>query len=108
MNGFTLTWLAFALVMVVFGARAWVVETNRGRFTTGGAAQRGLTVAAAASVVLLVLMLTFNGGTELVSLLINGDATTGTPADGAEVATAPQVPGGAPAPAAPAPAPANP
>lgn len=106
MNGFTLTWLTFALVLAVFGARAWVVETSRGRFTTGGAAQRGLTVAAAASVVLLVVMLTFNGGLELTDLLINGEATADVPADGAPVA--PVGPGAA-APAAPAPAaPANP
>lgn len=99
MNGFVLTWLTFALVLAVFGARAWVVETSRGRFTTGGAAQRGLTVAAGVSVVLLVVMLTFNGGLELTDLLINGEATADVPADGAPVAPV--------APAAPA-APANP
>ncbi|MDQ4115955.1 MAG: hypothetical protein M3235_03230, partial [Actinomycetota bacterium] len=76
MNGFGLTWLAFALVLAVFGVRAWVVETSRGRFTTGGTAQRGLTVAAGASVALLVVMLTFNGGLELAGLLIEGEANT--------------------------------
>ena len=110
MNGFGLTWLAFALVLAVFGVRAWVVETSRGRFTSGGGAARGLTVAAGASVVLLALMLTFNGGTELVGLLIHGEANTETPADTAPVAPGPPAPGGAPAAPGPAPpaGPANP
>lgn len=108
MNGFVLTWLTSGLVLALFGARAWVVETTRGRFTTGGSAQRGLTVATGASVVLLLVMLTFNGGLELTDLLLNGEANTTAPTDGAVVA-----PGVVPAPADPlAPgvpaAPANP
>ena len=104
MIGGALTWLALVLVLALFGARAWVVETNRGRLTTAGAAQRGLTWAAAASVALLIVMAMLNGGLTLTGLLINGEAETGTPADNAPVATqpAPAVPG----PAAPAPAPA--
>ncbi|MBW0104210.1 hypothetical protein [Pseudonocardia sp. KRD291] len=102
MIGGVLTWLVLALVLVLFGARAWVVETNRGRLTTAGATQRGLTWAVAASVALLVVMAMVNGGLTLTGLLINGEAETGTPSDSAPVVSQ-QAPA---APAAPAPAPA--
>ncbi|MFP5071381.1 hypothetical protein ACLFMI_17185 [Pseudonocardia nantongensis] len=65
--------MAFALVLAAFAARAWVVETNRGRLTTAGSAQRGLTAAVVGSVALLLVMMVFNGGTTLADLLINGD-----------------------------------
>ncbi len=106
MSGFTLTWLAFGLMLALFGARAWVVESSRGRLTSGGAAERGMTAAVAASVVLLVIMATANGGLELLDLLANGDANTATPTD-----VGPVAPGGAPAavdPLAPAPVPGAP
>ena len=102
MIGAALTWLSLLVVLVLFAARAWVVETNRGRLTTAGAAQRGLTWAVAAAVV-LIGMATFNGGLTLTGLLLNGEARTGTPSDTAPVAPQPA----APAPAAPV-APANP
>lgn len=98
MIGAVLTWLAFLVVLVLFGVRAWVVETNRGRLNTAGAAQRGLTWAVSAAVVVLIALATFNGGLTLTGLLLNGEAQTSTPSD-----TAPVVP----QPAAPA-APANP
>ena len=104
MTGFALTWIVFLLVLAVFAARAWVVETNRGRLSTAGSAQRGLTVAAVGSVVLLAVMLTANGGIELVDLLINGEATVTAPSD--QAATGGQQPGEAPP--APAPPPADP
>ncbi|MDN5915024.1 MAG: hypothetical protein L0I76_07940 [Pseudonocardia sp.] len=99
MSGAVLTWVSLALVLALFSARAWVVETNRGRLHTAGAAQRGLTWAVTASVVLLIGLAVFNGGITLTGLLLNGEAETGTPADSAPVATQPA----APAPAAPAP-----
>ncbi|BBG02098.1 MULTISPECIES: hypothetical protein [Pseudonocardia] len=83
MNGFVLTWIVFGVMLALFAARAWVVESNRGRLTTAGSAQRGLTAAVAGSVVVLVVMLTFNGGVTLVDLLINGEAELTTPADAA-------------------------
>lgn len=100
MNGFTLTWLVFGLVLVLFAARAWVVETNRGRLSTAGTAQRSLTWAVAASVVVLIVMATLNGGLTLAGLLVNGEART--PSDVAPVA--PQQPGAPAAPAQGAPA----
>lgn len=102
MIGAALTWLVLALVLALFGARAWVVETNRGRLNTAGAAQRGLTWAVAASVALLIVMAAFNGGLTLAGMLINGEAETGTASDSAPVVSQPAP--GAPAPAAPAPA----
>ncbi|MBC3192123.1 hypothetical protein H7X46_13705 [Pseudonocardia sp. C8] len=109
MNGFALTWVAFALVLALFGARAWVVETNRGRLTTAGSAQRGLTAAVVASVALLAVMLTLNGGAQLVDLLANGNAAVTAPSD--QAPTGGQQPGqrpvepAPPGPAGPAPAP---
>lgn len=107
MIGAALTWLALALVLVLFGARAWVVETNRGRLNTAGAAQRGLTWAVAASVALLILMAALNGGLTLTGMLINGEAATGTESDSAPVVSQPAAPAGPAAPpagpAAPAP-----
>lgn len=103
MNGFSLTWLAFGLVLALFGARAWVVESNRGRLTTAGSAQRGLSVAVGASLVLLVVMMTFNGGATLADLLVNGDPATAQEAQQDPTPTTPGDTGGAPAPA-PAPA----
>lgn len=76
MTGYTLTWIVFALVLALFGARAWVVETHRGRLTTAGSAQRGLTAAVAGSVLLLVVLMMLNGGATLADLLINGDPAT--------------------------------
>lgn len=81
MTAFALTWLVFALVLALFGARAWVVETNRGRLSTGGAAQRGLTAAVVASVVLLVVLLFVNGGIELIQLVLNGQTDITAPAE---------------------------
>ncbi|MBP2368397.1 hypothetical protein [Pseudonocardia parietis] len=104
MTGYALTWIVSFLVLALFAARAWVVETNRGRLSTAGSAQRGLTAAVVASVVLLVLMLTLNGGAELVDLLLNGEAAVTAPSD--QAPTGGQQPGQAPV--APAPPPADP
>ncbi|GAA1378808.1 hypothetical protein GCM10009613_00500 [Pseudonocardia kongjuensis] len=102
MNGFVLTWIAFGVMLALFAARAWVVETNRGRLTTAGSAQRGLTAAVAGSVVVLVVLLGLNGGVTLIDLLVNGEAELTAPAD---AATGGAGPGEAPVdPAAPAPA----
>lgn len=101
MTGFVLTWVVFAVVLALFGARAWVVETNRGRLSTAGVAQRGLTWAVAASVVLLIVMAALNGGLTLTGLLLNGE----TPKAGVPSDAAPVVPQQGP-PLAPAPAPA--
>jgi hypothetical protein len=101
-TGFALTWIVFALVLALFGARAWVVETNRGRLSTGGAAQRGMTVAVVGSVVLLAVMLVLNGGVELVQLVMTGQTDITAPAEplpGQDPAV-PVPPGGAPAPPA--------
>ena len=107
MTGLALTWIVFALVLALFGARSWVVETNRGRLSTAGSAQRGLTWAVAASVALLAVMLMVNGGAQLVDLLVNGDAAVTAPSD--QAATGGQQPGQAPVePAAPPAAPAAP
>ena len=99
MTGFALTWIVFALVLALFGARAWAVETNRGRLTVAGSAQRGLTAAVVAAVVLLGVMLTVNGGAQLVDLLLNGEAAVTAPSD--QAATGGQQPGEAPAEPAP-------
>lgn len=109
MTGFALTWIVFLLVLALFGARSWVVETNRGRLSTAGSAQRGMTTAVIAGVALLVVMLTANGGAELVDLLLNGEAAVTAPSD--QAPTGGQQPGEAPVepapppPAAPAPPP---
>ncbi|MBN9733651.1 MULTISPECIES: hypothetical protein [unclassified Pseudonocardia] len=102
MTGFALTWIVFALVLAMFGARAWVVETNRGRLSTGGAAQRTMTVAVVASVGLLIVMMVANGGGELFQLVLNGQTDITAPAEpipGQDPAV-PVPPGGAPAPPA--------
>ena len=101
MTGMSLTWIVFALVLAMFGARAWVVETQRGRLNSGGATQRGMTLGLVASIVLLIIMMIFNGGTDLVSLVMNGQTDITAPAEpvpGQDPAV-PVPPGGAPAPA---------
>ncbi|WP_224388272.1 hypothetical protein [Pseudonocardia sp. ICBG1293] len=102
MNGFLLTWLAFGLMLAVFAARAWVVETSRGRLVTSGSAQRGLTAAAVASVALVIVMLSLNGGVELVELVSGGRADVTQPAEPLP-GQDPAVPIQPQAPAAPAP-----
>lgn len=100
MNGFTLTWLSFGLVLALLGARAWVVETNRGRLNTAGSTERGLTMAVLGSLLLLVVMMTFNGGLTLADLLLNGDPAT---AQQAQQDPTPTTPGDTGGPAVPAP-----
>lgn len=99
MNGFILTWLAFGLVLALFGARAWVVENNRGRLATAGSAQRGLTTAVVASVLLLVVMMAANGGLTLADMLLNGDPATAQQAQQDPTPTTPGDTGGAAVPA---------
>ncbi|ANY09099.1 hypothetical protein [Pseudonocardia sp. HH130630-07] len=81
MTGFALTWLVFALVLALFGARAWVVETNRGRLSTGGSAQRGLTVAVVGAIAALLVLLVLNGGATLAELVINRQTDITAPAE---------------------------
>jgi len=107
-NGFVLTWIVFGVMLALFAARAWVVETNRGRLNTAGSTQRGLTAAVAGSIVVLVVLLTLNGGATLVDLLLNGQTELTTPADAATGGAGPGEPPAdplAPAPAGPPPAP---
>ena len=92
MSGAALTWVVFALMLALFGARAWVVETNRGRLSTAGQLQRGLTAAVVGSIVLLIVLALFNGGITLTGMLING--STDAPADNPPAAGAPAQPGG--------------
>lgn len=104
MNGYALTWFAFALVLAVFAVRAWVVETRRGRLNTAGSLQRTLTVAAGGSLLLLVVLMAANGGLTLAELLIEGDPaiaqeaardqTPTTPGDTGQPAVPPVVTGG--------------
>ncbi|MEQ3553671.1 hypothetical protein WIS52_24630 [Pseudonocardia nematodicida] len=89
MNGFQLTWLAAGVVLALFAARAWVVESRRDRLSTPGTAQRVLTGAVALSVVGLAVLLTLNGGLTLVDLIVNGEPELGTPSDVSPIAGLP-------------------
>ncbi|MFP5021299.1 hypothetical protein [Pseudonocardia phyllosphaerae] len=73
MVGFVFTWIVFLVVLGLFGARAWVVETNRGRLTSGGSTQRSLTTGLVGAIAVLLVLMVFNGGTTLADLLLNGE-----------------------------------
>jgi len=103
MSGFAWTWTMLAVVLVLMGARAWVVETNAGRLSRPAGAQRSLTAAVVAALVVLVLLAGFNGGFQLVGMLTSGQTDVTAPSD---VATTPTG-GGAGNPAAPAGQPAG-
>jgi hypothetical protein len=95
-------WLAFFGLLVVLGARAWVVETGRGRLTSTPGRVRALTVASVGMVAVLVGLMAVQGGSQVVhSVLTRTDPVTGLPLD---QPAAPVVDPNAPAadPAAPA------
>ncbi len=65
-------WATALLLLAVLGARAWVVETGQGRLARTPARVRVLTGTSAAVLVVLVVLLTIQGGAQLAGALITG------------------------------------
>src|SRR3954449_1911195 len=103
-------WILAAVLLVLLGTRAWVVETGRRQF--GGTPSRGGALTWASGVVLVALTTLFmtQAGALLVQAVVTGTdpvaqlggADNGPDADG--VQGPPGQAGAAPAPAPPAPA----
>lgn len=67
------TWATFGALLVVMGARAWVVETaSMVRQGVRPVRERVLTAIAAVLLVALVIQVTNNGGALLVRMLLTG------------------------------------
>jgi TRAP-type C4-dicarboxylate transport system permease small subunit len=98
-------WLGFLGLLVVFGVRAWVVETSRGRLTRTPGRVRALTGLSVCMVAVVCGLLWVQGGKQVVSSVVNRtDPVTGLPLDRpAQPVVAPPA-----APAAPADKPAAP
>ena len=110
MTGAAWTWTAFFALLLLMGARAWVVETSTGRAEGRGTGrQKALTASAAGMLAVLIVLAVLNGGSTLVSMLLNGgqvpaDTTVVTDNGGAAPAAPadPAAPANPVAPAAPA------
>lgn len=108
MTGAAWTWTAFFALLLLMGARAWVVETSAGATDArtegrGTSRQKALTASVVGMLGALIVLAVFNGGATLVSMLTNGgkvpaDTTVVTDNGGA----APAAPADPAAPAAPA------
>ena len=64
-------WSSFGLLLVLLGARAWVVETGQTRLGRTPVRVRILTGACALAAVLVVTTVTANGGARLAYLLLH-------------------------------------
>jgi hypothetical protein len=92
-------WVAAVALLAMLGARAWVVETGRGRLGRTPVQVKVLTGGVVAVVVALFALLAMQGGVLLVQSIITGT----DPRDSLIVPNdpTPGPAGGAPAPAAP-------
>jgi hypothetical protein len=94
-TGAAWTWMAFFALLLLMGARAWVVETSTGRAEGRGTGrQKALTASVAGMLAVLIVLAVFNGGATLVSMLLNGgkvpaDTTVVTDNGAAPAAPAP-------------------
>jgi hypothetical protein len=103
-------WGALGLVLVLLGARAWVVETGHATLGRTPVRIKVLTGACVLAVAMAVGAVAANGGVQLVGLLLDPVKAKALEdaREAAEDAPAPAVPGQpAPAPPAPGPAPGN-
>lgn len=83
MTGGGWVWAVFALLLAVLGARAWVVETGRGRLGRTPAKVQVLTGVAGVVLVGLVVLLAVDGGLQLADLLRRGGQAGSAPAPAA-------------------------
>ncbi|MCY7340882.1 MAG: hypothetical protein LH603_03225 [Pseudonocardia sp.] len=76
-------WATAALLLVVMGARAWVVETGRGQLGRTPATVRVLTGSTVAVLAVLAGLLVMQGGAQLTEALLTGTdpATAGEQGD---------------------------
>jgi hypothetical protein len=102
-------WVLSGLVLVLLGARAWVVETGHARLSRGSAKVRVLTAASVLAIGGLFVMMWFQGGWLMYDALFKGadpkavyysaDDPVPQPADPAAPPADPAAPPAAPAPA---------
>ena len=108
-------WASFGLLLVLLGARAWVVETGHATLGRTPVKVKVLTGACGVAVALVVGLVAANGGARLVYLVLHPevaqaleDAENAADATTAPVTPAPAEPAPQPAPqTAPPPAPAS-
>jgi hypothetical protein len=74
-------WSSAALLLVLLGARAWAVETARGRPGRIATSVRLLTIGSVAALGLLVVMLVVQGGDLLAQAVITGEDPFAVPED---------------------------
>ncbi|GAA1831586.1 hypothetical protein GCM10009836_06960 [Pseudonocardia ailaonensis] len=95
-------WLGFLGLLVVFGIRAWVVESTGGRATRAPGRVRLLTVLSVGMVAVVCGLLWVQGGQQAFESIVHRtDPLTGLPLDGPAVPVQPAVAPDAGAPAAP-------
>ncbi|MGZ8750271.1 MAG: hypothetical protein ACXWYP_05250 [Pseudonocardia sp.] len=94
-------WVSFGLLLVLLGARAWVVETGHATLGRTPVKVKVLTGACGVAVALVVGLVAANGGARLVYLVLHPEVAQALEdaENAADASTAPA----APAPAAPAP-----
>ena len=108
-------WASFGLLLVLLGARAWVVETGHATLGRTPVKVKVLTGACGVAVALVVGLVAANGGARLVYIVLHPevakaleDAENAADATTAPVTPAPAEPAPQPAPqTAPPPAPAS-
>src|SRR5918999_1830231 len=102
-------WIVAALVLVLLGARAWVVETGHARLGRRSAKARVLTAASALAIGGVFVMMWFQGGWLMYDAIFKGPEARGFSYGGDDRVPPPADPAAPPAdpaapPAAPAPA----
>jgi hypothetical protein len=65
-------WLVAALLLVLFGVRAWLVETGRARLGRSSAKIRALTVASVLAICGLTVLMWFQGGWLMYDAIFKG------------------------------------